>query len=74
MDWGILPLLTRQHACQWENMVGGMRNELPVEIEHPDEEAELFERFGYRKFFNLADFRWGRADVLIINDVPQEFY
>ncbi len=51
-----------------------MRYEPPVEIEHPEEAAELLECFGHRKVFNLADFRWGRADALIINDVAQEFY
>ncbi len=51
-----------------------MRNELPVEIEHPEEAAEFLECFGHRKVFAVADFRWGRADALIINDVAQEFY
>ncbi len=51
-----------------------MRYEPPVEIEHPEEAAKLLECFWHRKIFNLADFRWGRADALIINDVAQEFY
>ncbi len=51
-----------------------MRYEPPVEIEHPEEAAELLECFGRRKVFNLADFRWGRSDALVINDVAQEFY
>ncbi len=53
---------------------GKLRYEPPVEIEHPEEAAELLECLGHRKVFNLADFRWGRADALIINDVAQEFY
>ncbi len=71
---GILPLLTRQYACQWEKKVGGTRKYPPVEFEHPEEAAELLECFGHRKAFNLMDVRWGRADALIINDVAQEFY
>ncbi len=51
-----------------------MRYEPPVEIEHPEEAAELLECFEHGKVFNLTDFRWGRADALIMNDVPQEFY
>ncbi len=74
MNWGILPLLTRQHACQWEKKVGCMRHELRVDIEHPEEAAELLECFGHRKVFNLKDFRWGRSDAVIIKDVAQEFY
>ncbi len=64
LNWSILPFLTRQHD--------GRRR--PVEIEHPEEAAELLECFGHREVFNLAAFRWGRADALIINDVAQEFY
>ncbi len=51
-----------------------MRYESPLEIEHPEEAAELLECLGHRKVFNLADFRWGRADALIIDDVAQEFH
>ncbi len=51
-----------------------MRNELLVELEHSEEAAELLECLGHRKIFNLADFRWGRADALISNDVAQKFY
>ncbi len=32
------------------------------------------ECFWHWKIFNLAGFRWGRADALIINDLAQEFY
>ncbi len=45
-----------------------MRYEPPVEIEHPEEAAELLECFGHRKVFNLTDFRWGRAGALIIDE------
>ncbi len=50
-----------------------MRYEPPVVIEHPEEAAELLESFGHRNVFNHADFRRGRVDALISNDVAQEF-
>ncbi len=51
-----------------------MKYEQPVEIENPEEAAELLECFGLRKVFDRADFCRGRANALIIDRPNVQVY